>query len=54
MFLSFFLLGVFMSALGPSIPALSRDIGVLEESFGAIISLRGMGYLLGSWTSSLT
>lgn len=53
MFLSFFLLGVFVSALGPAVPALSRDVGTQEVSFGMVFSLRGFGHLLGSWSSSL-
>eukprot|EP00904_Undaria_pinnatifida_P013995 jgi/Undpi1/9726/HiC_scaffold_27.g12182.m1 len=54
MFLSFFLLGVFVSALGPAVPSLSRDVGVQEVSFGMVFSLRGLGHLLGSWSSSLS
>lgn len=54
LFASFTLLGIFISALGPAVPFLSRDLGVAETSFGAGFSLRGLGYLLGSWCSSLT
>ncbi|CAN0078886.1 unnamed protein product [Scytosiphon promiscuus] len=54
LFASFFLLGVFISALGPSVPSLSRDLEVTEVSFGMAFSLRGLGYLMGSWGSSLT
>ena len=53
MFLSYFLLGVFLSALGPAIPSLSRDIGTQEVAFGVVFSLRGLGHLLGSWSPSL-
>lgn len=54
LFGSFTLLGIFISALGPAVPSLSRDLGVAETSFGTTFSLRGLGYLLGSWCSSLT
>lgn len=54
LFLSFFLLGVFVSALGPAVPALSRRVGSEEVDFGKVFSLRGMGYLLGSLVSSAT
>ncbi|CAN0426269.1 unnamed protein product [Pylaiella littoralis] len=54
LFGSFFLLGVFISALGPAVPSLSRDLAVAESSFGTGFTLRGLGYLLGSWCSSLT
>eukprot|EP00752_Nemacystus_decipiens_P016764 g15002.t1 len=40
-------------ALGPAVPSLSRDLGVAETSFGTGFSLRGLGYLLGSWCCSL-
>ena len=52
MFSSFFLLGAFISALGPAVPSLSRDVSVQEVSFGMVFSLRGLGHLLGSWSSS--
>lgn len=53
LFSSFLLLGVFVSALGPAVPSLSRTVGVPEVSFGTAFSLRGLGYLLGSWCSSV-
>lgn len=54
MFSSFFLMGLFVSALGPAVPPLARDVGIEEVSFGAVFSVRGLGHLLGSWASSLT
>lgn len=54
LFWSFLLLGIFVSALGPAVPSLSRHVGVSEVAFGRAFSLRGLGYLLGSYASSLT
>lgn len=53
LFGSFFLLGVFISSLGPAIAPLSHDLGVADVSLGAGVALRGLGYLLGSWLSSV-
>ena len=51
---SFFLMGLFVSALGPAVPSLARDVGIEEVSFGAVFSIRGLGHLLGSWAAPLT
>ncbi|CAN0210000.1 unnamed protein product, partial [Ectocarpus sp. 13 AM-2016] len=53
LFGTFFLLGVFISSLGPAIAPLSHDLDIADVSLGAGVALRGLGYLLGSWLSSV-
>ncbi|CAN0456694.1 unnamed protein product, partial [Phaeothamnion confervicola] len=50
---SFFFLGVFISVLGPALPALSRAVGQSEGHLGLSITSRGLGYLAGSAASSV-
>lgn len=54
LFPSYTLLGALISILGPAVPSLARDMDVRETDFGETFFARGLGYFLGSWSTSIT
>ena len=46
---NFIYYGAEISALGPSVPLLSKKINMPETSFGLVFTCRGIGYLISAW-----
>ncbi|XP_039249153.2 sodium-dependent glucose transporter 1B-like [Styela clava] len=50
---AFFVLGLCIALLGPSLPTLAHNLNTLDENLSFIVTARGCGYLIGSLLCAL-